>query len=288
MRILILGAAGQIGSIAFHALRSSHDVIGTSRHDRPGLRRFDPFTSNWSSLGSFDVVINCIGQIDATETCSFHTIHVALVKVLLENRAVIGNPRIIHVSALGATSDHAVEFLKTKGIADEHLLRVGNTVVMRPSIVCTHRTMIVRKMLLLQHIARRIGNVIFAPSEFLNTRVQPVMPEDVADVFRALCATKVTGIVRVVGPTPMSFREIIQQMYDARSEKYRIILISKRATDAIAFVARLLFPGWLSDQQYQLLFSDNVADKNDLEKLLGRPLLVTAPFFINEFRHASH
>jgi len=289
MRILILGAAGQIGSIALHALRPLHEVVGTSRREAAGLTLFDPFTDDWSSLGRFDVVINCIGQIDATATFSFYTIHVVLAKLMVENRVVIGNPRIIHVSALGAASNHHIEFLKTKGIADEHLMQFENTVIVPPSIVCTHGTMIVRKMLLLRRIARRIGNVIVAPSEFLNTRIQPVMPEDLADVFRTFCtAPTVPGIICVVGPAEISFGEIMKWMFDAQCEKYRVIMISKRATDIVASVARRLFPQWLSGQQYQLLFSDNVADRNDIEKLLGRPLLSAAPFFITEFRHASH
>jgi len=289
MRILILGAAGQIGSIALHALRPLHEVVGTSRREAAGLTLFDPFTDDWSSLGRFDVVINCIGQIDATATFSFYTIHVVLTKLMVENRVVIGNPRIIHVSALGAASNHHIEFLKTKGIADEHLIQLKNAVIVRPSIVCTRGTMLVRKMLLLRRIARRIGNVIIAPSEFLNARIQPVMPEDLADVFRALCsATTVSGVVKVVGPAQVSFGEIIKRMFDAPCKKYRLILISKRTTDIIAVVARRLFPQWLSGQQYQLLFSDNVADKNDVEKLLGRSLLSTAPFFINEFHDAGY
>ena len=145
MRIVVLGASGQIGSVIYNGLKDRHVVLGTSRKASADCVRFDPFQDNWHVLGTVDVLINCIGQIEATSSSSFHHIHVDLTKRIIAHRQQIGNPTILQISALGASAAHNVEFLRTKGIADDLLLQHAETAVIRPSIVCTHRTMIVRK-----------------------------------------------------------------------------------------------------------------------------------------------
>jgi nucleoside-diphosphate-sugar epimerase len=262
MKIIILGASGQIGSIVFDALQHRHDVTGTSRKPSPKYVQFDPFRDDWSLLGKADVVVNCIGQIGATSTSSFAHIHVGLTKLIIRNRTHIGNPRIIQLSALGASTTHNVEFLKTKGMADEILLQHPDTFIVRPSIVCTHGTMIVRKMLMLNRIVRYTGGLLIVPGGFLTTRIQPVMPQDLADVVQALCVT--TGydrVVNVVGPHALSFREIIAVMFKTTDKKFRLIEVPGKIVDVIALYGIcLLFPSVINTQQYRLLFEDNVAD----------------------------
>jgi hypothetical protein len=46
-----------------------------------------------------------------------------------------------------------------------------------------------------------------------------------------------------------------------------------------------MFPDLINKQQYQLLFSDNVADVAPLLKLLERPLQPTREFFMHELIH---
>src|SRR5687768_3866943 len=111
MKITIFGAGGQVGTILHEALSNRHEVTGTSRRASSGLFPFDPFSDNWSILGKPDVIINCIGQIAATRKSSFTKIHLELTKQIIRNRNVIGNPRIIQLSALGASAIHDVEFM---------------------------------------------------------------------------------------------------------------------------------------------------------------------------------
>src|SRR5687768_12716229 len=103
MKIMILGASGQIGSVIYGALKASNNVVGTSRRQSGEFLKFDPFKDDWSALGKCQVLINCIGQIEATSTFKFYKIHVELTQLMLKNRGLIGNPRIIQISALGAS-----------------------------------------------------------------------------------------------------------------------------------------------------------------------------------------
>ena len=290
MRIVVLGASGQIGSVIYEMLRRHYEVVGTSRKQSSGLFQFDPFRDNWSKLGKSDIVVNCVGQIEATTNFSFYKIHLELSKLIIDNREVVGNPRIIQISALGAAANHKVEFLRTRGLADDYILQHPNTVVARPSIICTHRTMIVKKMLMLLQISNYTQGVVFVPSGFLNREIQPMMPQDLSALIKTLCtATDLPRIINVVGPERLSYHQIINLLFDTQRKKYRLVQVPKILTDVlIKYGISFLLPKLINSQQYQLLFQDNIADVTVAEGILGRRFISTKPFFKNEFSYASH
>lgn len=289
MRITVLGASGQVGSVIYDGLKQPYEVTGTSRKRLPHLIQFNPFQDDWTALGKADVLINCIGQIDATSTSSFHHIHVELTKNIIAHRQQLGNPAIIQISALGASAKHNVGFLSTKGIADDLLLQHHETAVIRPSIVCTHRTMIVKKMMMLSDLGRLLFGVVPVPKGFLQTKIQPVMPKDLVDLVRKLCFDRTPTIVHAVGPEPISFQDITQILMESRQQKLTMIEVSKRVSDLIAKdVVAFLFPKVINVPQYQLLFQDNVADVKIVEQILGRPLMSTRQFFKDQFTYAAN
>ena len=285
MKIMILGASGQIGSVIYSALRASYEVVGTSRKESVQLIKFDPFEDDWSTLGKCQVIINCIGQIEATSTFSFYKIHVELTQLMLQNRKQIGNPRIIQISALGASTQHQVEFLRTKGIADDLLLEYPDTVVVRPSIVCTPNTMVVKKMLMLRQISQFTRGVLFVPKGFLDTQIQPIMPQDLGEIVKNLCTmNSLPNVIQVVGPDPITFRDIFGIMFAAQKEKFRLMEVSKTFLDmVIKYGVSVVSPRLINSQQYQLLFENNVGNAAETEKFLGHALTSTRKFFINEF-----
>ena len=289
MKIIVMGASGQIGSVIYQGLRHLHDVVGTSRNKGAPYLRFDPFRDDWSALSQADVLINCIGQIYATRASSLEHIHVGVTRQIINHRALLGNPRIIQISALGAAADHRIEFLRTKGIADDLLLQVPNTTVVRPSIVCTHGTMIVKKMQVLFRVAKLTAGRLFVPEGFLSTTIQPVMPDDLVDAVQALCTEPAPPkVLNVVGETRLTFGKLIAMMSQVSRRKLRTIEISRNFADRLVMngLGRLL-PHVITPQQYQLLFDDNVADASEVEKIIGRRVSSSEPFFINEFQHAE-
>lgn len=288
MKVTVLGATGQIGSVIYNGLKYTHDVVGTSRKASDNFLQFDPFRDDWRVLGKTDVLINCVGQIEASNVSSFHHIHVELTKCIIAHRQQVGNPAIIQMSALGASAEHNVEFLRTKGVADDLLLQYPDTVIIRPSIVCTHRTMIVKKMIMLSKLGRLLLGVVPVPEGFLKTSIQPVMPQDLTDIVGKTCFDRSERIVHAVGPEAISFREIIGIMMEVRNQKLRMIEVSKRLSDAfmICFVSRV-FPDIVNTQQYQLLFEDNIADARITQQILARPLMSTRQFFTNELTYAA-
>jgi dTDP-4-dehydrorhamnose reductase len=284
MKIVVLGASGQIGSVIFKGLKNFYDVIGTSRKHRNPFTQFDPFNDNWSSLGKPDVLINCIGQIESTTESSFYHIHVELTNQILKYRMELGNPRIIQVSALGASSKHEIEFLKTKGIADDLLLEHPNTAVIRPSIVCTHRTMLVRKMLMLSKLSRIMFGAVLVPKGFLTTRIQPIMPEDLVELIQKMCIVKKSRMLDAVGSDVLTFDEILEILTKRGNRRFKIVEVPKVTTDVVVknILGRLV-PGIINVQQYQLLFQDNTASVESCRQLLDRTPMSTREFFEREF-----
>lgn len=289
MRILLLGASGQVGSILYNALRHhAHDVVGTSRRPSGGLFQFDPLKDDWVVLGKADVLINCVGQIDAPTARSFDRVHVGFTERILQNRERMGNPFVIQVSALGASAHHKTDFLRTKGVADDLLLAQPDTAVVRPSIVCTHRTMLLRKMLMLENWSRYTAGVIPVPDGFLRTRLQPVMPQDLADLIHTLCQTRPNGLFNIAGAEVFTFRDIVRMMEKARNRRLMFIEFPRLIADIVIgqFVSNL-WPMVVGYQQYALLFEDNVADTTQAEGILGRRMMSTRAFFETELFHAN-
>jgi hypothetical protein len=227
--------------------------------------------------------------LGASASSSFYHIHVHLTELIIKNRAVLGNPRLVQISAAGASTRHTVEFLKTKGIADVLLLQQTNVVVIRPSIVCTHRTMIVRKMLMLSSLARYTGGFVFVPKGFLNTRIQPVMPQNLVDLVEVMCSLNDQHTVYAVGPEPIRFRSIIEMMFEVKKMTFRFVEVPKLLTDILVrYGINIFFPNLINSQQYQLLFEDNIADAIPMQQLINVPLISSQQFFINEFTHGTN
>lgn len=289
MRVIVLGGNGQIGSFIHDHLSKRYEVTGTSRRASGRCVKFDPFHDDWFGLGKADVLVNCVGQIAAAGPDSFYKVHVDLTRHIISNRAIIGNPRIVQISALGASSRHATDFLRTKGIADELLLQQPDTVVVRPSVVCTSRTTLVNKMLMLSRVAQFTAGVLFVPKGFLQTRMQPVMPRDLAAVVEAMCVSGEHRVVDVVGPDVLSFRDILSLLLESKKRKVKLVEVPRTLMDLpMKYLISTLIPSVINAQQYALLFEDNTADNGVCTKMLRRVMTSVIPFFKNEFADARH
>jgi len=276
MKVLILGGNGQVGS-ALKAYAQTHlphlKITATQRQPAEGYTVFDPFKDDWRQLGQYDCLINAIGIIEEKPDNSFEKVHVKLVQKILEHRAALGDPRIIQISALGAGPQHPAPFLSSKDRGDALLLGEKNTLVLRPSIICTPNTMLIRKLLFLQALLKRSRGWLFAPATLLQTHIQPVMMEDVAAAVFA--PQQLEGVFELCGPEQYTLKELLRYAY----LDLKIIPVPAAMAAWIlrsnGWFRRLISPG-----EFQLLQQDNVSSKQDLSKLLGRAPKPTRPFFI--------
>ena len=284
MRVVLLGATGQIGSaLLARARKDGLDAIGTTRKPSNsfGLIQFNPFVDDWKVLGRVDVLINCIGNIYETRSESFVKLHVELIKLLIKNRDLIGGPKVINVSALGASAKHPVSFLRTKGVGDEALLTEVNTYVIRPSIVCTPDTMLLRKLKMLRRIAKYTANHLLLPKSFLSTSIQPIHIDDLTElIIHVALNIHHQRIIDAVGPEPISYHQLLKFAFANSSPKFSYTEMNRRFFGVLVrYAIAPFFPSLASYEQFQLLFSDNTSDDENAERILGRKLGSTADFW---------
>lgn len=289
MRIVLLGSTGQIGSVIFKTLCEkfpNDEVVGVVRNNAPAISersnhrylQFLPFTNDWSVLGKTDVIINCIGIIKETKELSFEKAHIGLAKIIINNLEKIGNPKLIQVSILGADKSSDSEYSRTKAMADELLLGCSKTYIIRPSIVCTHNTLIVKKFRMLKTMSKIFIGYMLFPAKFFNTQLQPVMGDDVANVIVELCKANPSGrIIHLVGPEIIQVKELLKKYMGIK-----LIKIPSFLFDAIYNLLYPVFKNIIGRDQVKMLSVDNTGDKKAAEELLGRPMQSCDNFWRDE------
>lgn len=300
MRIVILGANGQVGRHVYQQVCTSfpaEDVLGCVRQKHlhfegcTGDKKqrsfvFDPFTDNWEKLGKVDVLINCIGVIRESGELTFTRAHIGLTRLILQHRVMMGLPKVIQVSVLGADKESSSAFMRTKAIADDELLQHENTYVVRPSIVCSHNTMMVQKLKRIGKISKWLLNRLPFPRHFLSVRIQPVLAEDLSQIIVKIARDDAgQRMVNITGPEEISFDGLIRLLNNGR---IKIIPFSKQIFGMVFPVISFLMPNLLSREQMMLLSQNNVADNRACSSLLGREMSSTWSFWQKELAISSN
>jgi uncharacterized protein YbjT (DUF2867 family) len=204
----------------------------------------------------------------------------------MQNRSLIGNPKILQISALGAGETDGIKFLRTKGISDKILLESKNTYVIRPSIICTPGTMLVRKFKMLKKLIVGLRHYLVVPKGFLESQVQPLMIADLVDVVKKISIKADNErIIDVVGPEKLSFGDLLSMAAKTFNHPLKIKTLNKGVvTSLVKYLVSPLFPNLISFEQYQLLFTDNVAQSEVMERILGRKPASTVEFWEKELQ----
>jgi uncharacterized protein YbjT (DUF2867 family) len=287
-RICVLGASGQIGSVLMMQLSRDFpgaEVIGCVRKHISSTSNasylcFNPFKDDWRTLGKVDVLINSIGIITETADLTFEKAHQGLTRLMLVNREKLGSPKLIQISVLGADTESHSLFLRTKAKADETLLKQSRTVVIRPSIVCTPGTVMVQKLRMLGQISRWLGGYLPFRAQFAQTRIQPVLADDLAQLVSICCATNQhPALIAAVGPEPYSLGQLIRCV---GKRPIRLVLFPQTWFNVLFPLGARLLPGLVNQGQLHLLEHDNVADVKVFQELLGHQPSGTKPFWLRE------
>lgn len=288
MRIAIIGASGMVGRRITQYLRQlgGFEVLALSRNPTlPGYIKFDPDKDDWQLLGRLDVLINCAGIIRESRASAFYDVHVQLLKTLLAHRPLVGHPRILHFSVLGADEHNPIAFLKSKGVGDALLLQAEDVYIMRPSIICLPENVLVQKLKLLLQMGRLMLNLTPVPRGFLQTRIQPVMPEDIlSGISKLITEGFADKVIPCAGPEALSFQDLLDMASQTRKSRAIPVEIPKSMVEPVTrnFIS-VWFPEIISYDQFQLLFRDNTDNSGALEKLIGRAPGSTLSFWEKQF-----
>lgn len=132
MRVLVLGGYGLIGAaVVREALARGWTVVGAGRNPargRTGQPRADWIridlsrpdqAADWTpALANLDAVINCAGALQDGGGDDLESVHHAGVAAMLKACEGAGVERFVQISAVGAESDAATPFMRTKAAGD--------------------------------------------------------------------------------------------------------------------------------------------------------------------------
>lgn len=281
MKILILGGSGQIGTVITRdvvAAFPNAEVLSCSRSGK-GLNgyKFNVFQEDWSAFGKIDVIINSVGIIAEDGDNTFEKIHIDLVRNILKSRESMGNPKIIHISVLGADINSKSGYASTKGVANDILKKEENVNIISPSFVCTPGTMMIGKLKMLHTMAKWQLNFLPCPAHFLSAKFQPIMGEDIAELVIEMIKQDLKGEhVYGTGPEIYSLEDWINIVGKG---KIKLIRIPKWLIDKPFQLITILFPFIMNKDQYILLGNDNIHENSDLKRVLGREPKSTRNFW---------
>lgn len=189
MVVVVTGGTGYVGTaIQRHLVARGHTVRVLARKGRvvPGADFFpaDLATADLTqSFAGADAVIHLVGIIreDPARGVRFETVHAGMTQRVIRAMAVLGIPRLIHMSALGTRPHATARYHRTKWEAEE-MVRQSPEIrwtIVRPSLIFGGGAEFFR---LLERQSR--WPVVPVPGDG-QTLFQPVYREDVARFFIA-------------------------------------------------------------------------------------------------------
>jgi uncharacterized protein YbjT (DUF2867 family) len=237
LKICILGGTGFVGhKITADLVEVGHRVtILTRRHQRHrdmlvwptvSLREGDVYDPGFlqQHFRGMDAVINLVGILNerGRRGRGFERAHVELVMSISEAIQATGTPRLLHMSALNASTDAPSHNLRTKARGEEfaHDIRGCDVTSFRPSAIFgEHDTFTNRFAQLLRMIPWAF------PLAKPEARMQPIHVDDVARCFvESLTRHASFGVsYNLGGPKVYTLREIVQYINEVIGTGRRII-----------------------------------------------------------------
>ena len=179
-------------------------LVEADIHDRTQLQRL---------VAGHDAVINLVAILQGTQT-AFERVHVELPRSLAQACKQTGVRRLVHISALGADSDHPERlpsiYLRSKSKGEQVLRQAGlDLTVIRPSVIFGAEDRFLNTFAQLQRVAP------FVPLAGASARLQPVWVEDVARAVVACLVgphaqESIGQTYEAAGPDVYTLRELVQ------------------------------------------------------------------------------
>src|SRR5512137_511796 len=219
--ILVLGGSGFVGSVlceklvergggrritvpSRRAVRARHlstlpgvEIVEAGVHDDRQLARL---------VAGHDAVVNLVAILHGSQA-AFEQVHVGLPRRLAQACKTAGVVRIVHVSALGTSSQAPSMYLRSKAAGEAELQQDGLAVtILRPSVIFGAGDSFVNLF------ARLQGVLPVMPLAGTTTRFQPVWVDDVAEaIVRALEDPATAGqTFECAGPRVFTLAELVR------------------------------------------------------------------------------
>ncbi|MFT5067594.1 MAG: hypothetical protein ACI9TA_003224 [Reinekea sp.] len=161
-----------------------------------------------SVLGGADAVVNCVGVLAENGRNTFNAVQAEGAERVARLAAAAGVGRMVHISAIGADTEAASQYAKTKAAGEAGVLaHMQNAVILRPSVVFGAEDEFFNRFAGMS----RFGPIL--PVVGADTMFQPVYVDDVAAAaVQGVLGQADAGVYELGGPDVASFRDLMQTM----------------------------------------------------------------------------
>lgn len=268
-RVLIVGGTGFIGRHVAAALAAAgHQVTAVGR---AGLNLACHSEAEMAErISGHDAVINAAGLVRSHGTNTMEVVHGEGAERLFRACIRAGAPRLIHISALGATSAGATLYQRSKGHAEDALNDLSSLdwCVLRPSVVigAGGASTAVLTALAALPLPPRIG-----PGTW---QVQPIHIDDLAELAVRLVEHDgpLPRSLDVVGPEPMTTDAVTTVLRAWLGLAPRpFIPVPGPVLGLLAALGERVMDGPMNREVVAMLKAGNVSNPEPLAEALERP-----------------
>lgn len=263
MKVVVFGGKGFLGTQVVKDLSKKGFKVYTfggnfndKNHFKGDITCFQDVEKATSKM---DIVVNLVGlsPLRMPKKTTYHKVHVIGVKNII--KACKKNKRLVHISALGADKNSDIEYLKTKGIAEQEIKKSGLKFnVLRPSVMFDNGNEFIDSI-------SRSSFLLFFP--YIKAKMQPIYRKDVAKLVELAVSGKIQEkTIEIAGPEQISLYEIAKRIHKTKSLPIIPVPVFFLKPFLYFFAFFRLFG--ISKDQIKSLDLENITESNSAEKYI--------------------
>ena len=249
------------------------ELVHVSEFDSPHFSRF---------FHNVDYVINCVGILHEKYKGEFISIHAKHVKRIVDGCNASHVKRLIHISALKASSNAPSEYLRSKAMGEQMIHEYLNTnisrTILQPSVIFGEGDSFLTMF-------AKLGRLLpILPLAKPLAQFQPVWIGDVvSEVVRGIRSDNESVIKTICGPKRYNLKELVSYACSFQSFSPRVIGLPDFIAFTQARIFELLGMRLITRDNLKSMMIDNVcADNCVSEQTSRRAIEEIAPSYLGQ------
>jgi NADH dehydrogenase len=223
-----------------------------------------------AAVEGVDAVVHLVAIITERGTQTFDGVNVGGTRNVLEAMRARGVERIVHLSALGASSDERFPYLRSKWQGEEAVRGSDRSyTILRPSVVHGEGAGFFRPI-----VWTLRWTPVYPMVAGGKTRFSPMWIDDLARCVAASLRGEQTGAtLDLGGPEVLDFSAIVRLVMETLGKRRRIVNTPVWAARPFAAIQGLRRDPLVTNQQLDMVVLDNASAPDAVEKAYGfRPV----------------